>query len=366
MAPVAAQEGGPPTPEEVRHICAIPEHTLRNLKITLSYYRLSTAFSSRTGMCASWLSFAAWASAQAGQTIRGEDLIEALTLNTLTGSVFSHPIRNLWRWLLRKGLFDPQTVFGRIVKTIPGPLDALERARNAVAAGNLKVFQEIGLDFACYLAAEDPGSYVPIHAELAEPFASYTRQSLASEPVAKAQWLLLGTVQIGVHEQNRLQAEIESALAAGPDTLEDHGKLLLQAVYPPARNWKAFVRRPLAAMLRPIARSFRKQARALLREVITRRLMSLSLPITTIGLGSDIDRKITPELDRIINPELSVLLERFLEAPGEKDWASFAYRMHLISQVFRAFQPSSDLLRCPFSLPEIEEIEAGRLPWAAQ
>jgi hypothetical protein len=80
-----------PTPEEVRRIAAIADPVLRNLEITYCYFRLSDAFTQRTGQCANWCTFAVWASKQAGRTIRGEDWIDALTHNTLTGSILKHP-----------------------------------------------------------------------------------------------------------------------------------------------------------------------------------------------------------------------------------------------------------------------------------
>ena len=62
-----------------------------------------------------------------------------------------HPIATLWRTLLRRGLFQPETRIGRLTHALHTPFDAFERASAAVARGNLKVFEEIGLQFARYL-----------------------------------------------------------------------------------------------------------------------------------------------------------------------------------------------------------------------
>ena len=51
---------------------------LRNLYITQCYCELSNAFAKRTGMMSNWCTFATWASKQAGQTIRSEDLKRTL------------------------------------------------------------------------------------------------------------------------------------------------------------------------------------------------------------------------------------------------------------------------------------------------
>ena len=62
-----------------------------------------------------------------------------------------HPIATLWRRLLRRGLFDRESRLGRLTAELHTPFDAFELASDAVARGNLKVFEEIGLEFARYL-----------------------------------------------------------------------------------------------------------------------------------------------------------------------------------------------------------------------
>jgi hypothetical protein len=63
-----------PTTAVVDAISIIANPVIRNLKITQCYCELSSAFAARTVMCANWCTFAIWASKQAGQTIREEDL----------------------------------------------------------------------------------------------------------------------------------------------------------------------------------------------------------------------------------------------------------------------------------------------------
>ncbi|MES2880591.1 MAG: hypothetical protein V4676_00485, partial [Bacteroidota bacterium] len=75
-----------PTVTDVKTIAAITNPVLRNLQITQCYAELSTAFAQRTGPFANWCSYATWASKQAGQTIRTEDLQRTLeTLITKRG-----------------------------------------------------------------------------------------------------------------------------------------------------------------------------------------------------------------------------------------------------------------------------------------
>ena len=64
-----------PTVADVDRIAALADPVLRNLQITQCYCELSRAFAARTGGApANWCTFATWASKQAGQTIRKEDL----------------------------------------------------------------------------------------------------------------------------------------------------------------------------------------------------------------------------------------------------------------------------------------------------
>src|SRR4029453_18278117 len=65
-----------------------------------------------------------------------------------------HPIASFWRWLLRRGLFQPNTRLGRMIGRLHTPFDAFELASDAVARGNRKVFEEIGLQFARYLTLD--------------------------------------------------------------------------------------------------------------------------------------------------------------------------------------------------------------------
>ncbi len=115
------------------------------------------------GPTANWSTFATWASKQAGQTIRKEDLART------------------------------------------------DRASDAVARGNRKVFEEIGREFARFLAlgrkrmahpqAVDqfcdqlrPGDAPEGQRHLVEAFKAYHRALLADHPKSRAEWTLLGNL----------------------------------------------------------------------------------------------------------------------------------------------------------------------------
>src|ERR1044072_933276 len=144
-----------PTPADVRRIAALEDPVIRNLEITWCYSRLAAAMTERSGEGANWCTYATWASRQAGATIRGEDLVDELGRRLAGDRWLLHPIRTLWRRLLRRGVFNRATRLGRFVPALHTPFDAFERASDAVARGNKKVFEEIGLEFARYLEADD-------------------------------------------------------------------------------------------------------------------------------------------------------------------------------------------------------------------
>jgi len=319
------------TPDDVRRIGAIASPALRNLEITYAYSRLAAATAERTGPGANWCSFATWASRQAGRTIRGEDVQEQLRTRLHAPRDLLHPLSSLWRWLLRRGLLDPGSRLGRIVGRLHTPLDALELAADAVARGNKKVFDEIGFEFARFLeTVRDEDSLQAFLRdapdELRPPFTRYHR---SRDP----QSLLLANLEIGLHEQTRLQPEIREALDAPYKTA-------LPIIGP------------------------QRYASKLARELITANLMVLTLPGRVLALGANL----ADPLPGATDPELVALIARF-EPPagsvddcGARDWSELEQRMHYISHLFRAFAATPTLADAPFTAAQIERILAGSIP----
>jgi hypothetical protein len=337
-----------PDPTEVQRIVAIRDPVLRNLEITHCYWRLAQAVAQRTGTGANWCTFATWASKQAGSTIRGEDAEGLLHARLGRRAELLHPVQSLWRTLLRRGLLDPDSRLGRIVAGLHTPFDALERASDAVARGNRKVFEEIGFEFAHYLAecpADAPvdspevqtflGSLGP--EELRRAFTRYQRA--AAEP--SAQSLLTANLEIGLHEQTRLQPEIREALDAAYATSRDLG-------------W--------------IAKRIERQGAKLAREVITRSLMVLSLPGRVLWLGSHLADPYPAALETITDQELEAMIARFEPvAPaaddcGARDWSVLEERMHYILHLFRSWHEQPDLADPPFTAAQLARIAAGTIP----
>jgi hypothetical protein len=316
------------TQDEVRRIGAIESPALRNLEITYAYSRLSAATAERTGPGANWCTFATWASRQAGRTIRGEDLEEQLRTRLLAPRELLRPLTSLWRWLLRRGLLNPRSPLGRVLAKLHTPFDAFELASDAVARGNKKVFDEIGFEFARYLeTVSDEDSLEAFLRDAPEdlraPFTRYYRDGDR----------LLANLEIGLHEQTRLQPEIREALDAPYKTA-------LPIIGP------------------------QRYASKLARELITANLMVLTLPGRVLALGANLPDPMPDAAD----PELVALIARFeppagsIDDCGAHDWSELHQRMHYISHLFRAFHATATLSDAPFTEAQIERIRAGSIP----
>jgi hypothetical protein len=365
-----------PDPTEVRRIVAIRDPVLRNLEITHCYWRLAQAVARRTGTGANWCTFATWASKQAGSTIRGEDAEGLLRARLGRRAEFLHPVQSVWRWLLRRGLLDPGSRLGRIVAELHTPFDALERASDAVARGNRKVFEEIGFEFARYLQecpADAPLTAPQVQAfldslgpdELRRAFTRYQRA--ATEP--SAQSLLTANLEIGLHEQTRLQPEIREALDAAYVSQTDLGRRILDALLPRGTRSRRAVPDPAAAaVLGWTAKRIQRHGAELAREAITRSLMVLSLPGRVLWLGTHLADPYPAALQTITDEELEALVARFEPiAPaaddcGARDWSVLQQRMHYILHLFRSWHERADLADPPFTAAQLARISAGVIP----
>jgi hypothetical protein len=322
-----------PQVEEVRRIAGLPDPVIRNLQITECYSRLAAGVESEG---ANWCTFATWASRQAGRTIRGEDLIEALRRELGRDAELLHPVASLWRALLRRGLFNRESPLGRLVWSLHTPFDAFELAGDAVARGNRKVFAEIGFEFARYMTLD----FETFMADLRDP---ELRQAFAhlehGRTMNDAELIVLANLEIGLHEQTRLQPEIREALDAATASEQALGKRIL--------GW------PL-----------QRQLTRLSREAITHCLMVLSLPGAVLFLGRNLDRL----LPATVNPALEALLARYEPVPpavddcGARDWSVLDQRMHYIAHLFRAYHDDAALASPPFTPAQVERLRAGEVP----
>jgi hypothetical protein len=153
---------------------------------------------------------------------------------------------------------------------------------------------------------------------------------------------VLANLEIGLHEQMRLQPQIRAAIdAAIPE--RDLGWRLLR---------------------RKLQRKLSETSRV----VITRRLMVLTLPGAVLALGHNLDVAFPEQLRSPSDPELAALLARYEPVPpaiddcAAHDWSELTQRMHYIAHLFRAFHEDPQLASPPFTPQQVAKFRAGVIP----
>ncbi len=384
-----------PTPAEVERITALEDGVVRNLQITQCYHELCLAFTARTGLSANWCTFATWASKQAGQSIRKEDLRR--TLESLKDSLpfVEQAAEQIAEFAKKAGRKQDKNVILVKIWELLDPAGAIERSSQAVGTGNRKVFAEIGREFARFYAAclEDahfdaekiarfcdelrPGDPPDGQRYLRQAFERYYQAMFEADGKQRAELLLLANIEIGFHEQTRLQPEIAGALEAAVDDPDQLTERLVQAVF---GGWSWYIQSLLffirlvkgQALLDKVVHRLAADVRSQMRPLLTNLMMSIGLPHgQRIRLGEDLSAGFPATLQHITHPDLQALLQRVDPTPdsltgsGALDWADLPDRLHFIVDLFRCYQETPDLFLPPFSEEQAAEIKAGRLPAGA-
>jgi hypothetical protein len=131
-----------PTVDEVDRIATLRDPVIRNLQITQCYQELSVGMNRRTGPCANWCTFATWASKQAGQTIRKEDLARAMENLLDTSLMTTWAAQDVAVSAQRIGSKHDAGEIQESVWDVLNPAGAIDRASEAVGRGNQKVFAD--------------------------------------------------------------------------------------------------------------------------------------------------------------------------------------------------------------------------------
>ena len=379
----------------VDRIAPLQDPVVRNLQITQSYHEISLAMAARTGACANWCTFATWASRQAGQTIRREDLAGALNHHLQNIPELTEAVADVAQFALAKGARLGRQGIARLVWETVNPTAAMDRAGAAVARGNRKVFAEIGREFARFLDTCLPDSaYDAAHLDnfcatlkpgdppngqryLRQAFARYYQALFEPDPKAKAELILLANIEIGFHEQTRLQPEIAEALEAPVEAPEVFKRRLLEALFP-NNGWLGYLGGFFTALTgRPTPLDnaighFAARARHFIRLFMTKHLMELGFPKNLhLRLGRDLGARFPDSLTRLANADLIAQLKKIDPTPdslsetGAIDWADLPDRLHFIADLFRGYQETTELLAPPFQPEQVVALKAGRRPEGA-
>jgi len=333
---------------------------VRNLQVTLGYYRLSQGMRKVIGdRNVSWVSIATHASRTAGQAIRHELMPRRLKSGLIRAAGYDETFM-----FFRDALIDTDDDEKEIEQS-GRVADALKSVSLTVSEGNVMVYAELArpfLEFTTtfgniwerddaaleqFLAAHlRPG---PIETEgqdwLIEAFTSYFNARFETNQKRKAEYVFRGNMLVGLHEQTRLQPFIEDALLTPLRTLGRSGEGEKES----------------------------RVAKALVQKWGTRMLMSLTLPNRELKLGSDVVAptgvfRFPADLIVLESPRVIELVEMFdrgdntLSGTGAENWASLQDRMSFIVDLFRSHQQYERMFEAPFLDDQIAAIESGHHP----
>ena len=349
---------------------------LRNLRITVAYGHLANAFAQRVPGGANWCTFATWASKQAGCTIRREDVARAVERH-FRSRLDKRP---LGRQLARLPGLSTE-VLVKLVGQVSLALPGIDRAAGAVARGNRKVFEEIGRDFAGALESLDQhaGSFEPMAATLRpgpppdgqdllrRAFLNYQAAAATADAAVRAQATLLANVQIGLHEQTRLQPEIREAMdAALLDVAEVRREILDRlAALVPGSFRSGLVKDAINALVDDLAQEVRSVCagrdhradddhRPAARPDAAARLRS---DAALSGHAEGADQRRAGDARRRLRSDA-----RQHQGSGAIDWAVLEQRMRFITDFFRSSHDDDSLHEAPFPRAALDAIAAGRMP----
>jgi hypothetical protein len=378
-----------PTIAEVERITAIPDPVVRNLNITQCYYELSKAMEELFGVIPNWCTFAVWASKQAGQSIRSEDIARTFEYYFRHSPEIKSILENISLIESLKNLPELKKITDSIVKVIN--VDTIFKTTAlAVANGNRKVFEEIGKEFARFLSVfrreidftqENINKFCAVLKSgdppngqrlLREAFTAYCETKFISAPKPKAEIVHYANLLIGFHEQTRLQPEIVDAMNPPLKNIDDLRYKIFQKFLPGIwLHFRYFLSRvfkikfPLDELLDQLIDLAKQHAR----EVITSFMMSLYIPgCPVLRLGENLNRAFPAQLLQISNENLKELLLKVDPTPndlkdsGAKDWGNFEDRIHFIADFFRSYHDYPALFDSPFSEDQVALLKQEKKP----
>ena len=410
-----------PTIDDIASDDANP--VLRNLRITLAYYDLSQRLAARTGgEVINWCSMACWSSKSVGTYIRGEEFPPELrgvlaehpdinaTINDVAPGAAAHDAVHDLEHVAREVLADTSQyliVGNRIVFTEVGTVFNAFADRFPANAARA----DQGLE--AFVAALEPGEAQPDlvavdpatralstsqqggQAWLASAARHYYEAAYAPDAKSRAELVLLGNGEIGMHEQTRLEPYLCGSLdACVTDVVSDRWKsaLLERVVEHETRGRLEQRLTEVLAHLSPkLASAFQKFA--------TRTMMTLQLPGQLVHMGRDLRAPLGAPLypalvEELHHPTLREVFQRFrcldtgvphkagiaarfhevfdeieedVTGPigfgtAASDWTSFEQRMRFILPLFRSRHQTMGLLAKPFSDEQIASIRRGVVP----
>lgn len=350
------------TREYIQSVIGNDNLVVRNLQVTQGYYRLSEGM--RRCMSSSnvnWCSFATHASKTAGQALRHELMPRYLRSAMIRMAGFDNTFLFLdgldARDESQLGAWD-----GRLG-------DALRRLSHLVSQGNIVVFRELAGPFAAFIDTfrkdwrPDEAKFRDFLARnfrpgpleedgqdyLIEAFRAFYNARYERDAKKKAEHVLHGNLLIGLHEQSRLQPQIEQAMTV---------------------PLKMFSKSSSGAR---VGKGPSGLTRKVVSKAVTQMMMSITLPSRELKLSQNV---IAPtgvssfpkDLLVIDSPRCLELVRAFefgqdtLTGSAADNWASLRDRMSFVVDFFRSHQQYERMWEAPFTPEQAEAIELGHFP----
>jgi hypothetical protein len=209
---------------------------------------------------------------------------------------------------------------------------------------------------------------------LQKAFTRYYQAFFEEDEKKKTELCFLANLEIGFHEQTRLQPEIAEALNAGSFSAEEVKSIIVDQLLAKASLWlkiRFFFQRLFGktGLLEEAIQNLTGQLQLQLRRIVTDHLMTLTLAHNNrLRLGKDLTAVYPAVLKTLKGEELLTLLKEIDPAPdsllqsGATDWANFQERMHFIAELFRCYHADESLLTATFSEAQIAAMKGEKLP----
>ena len=382
---VAAKTSDSISQDSINEIISLDaDPILRNFKITQCYYDLSQSIAQRIGYeNVNWCTFATWASKTAGHFIRLENVNVQLHHSL-------HLSNNYQNWLLIiKEKFNELKIeqeFGHL-SVHTEALNSISLISADIAAGNLKVFSELGPVFSTMVDAFDkslqgdheavqillnslqPGTTIEGGQDLlSNAIRDYHTALHESDLNKKAELILMANSQIGLHEQIRLQPYIAGALEAPlPHSFSTtiHRQVKEIAPVHTHNNLNDIFYHVFTPIGHIIHDAWLNMS--------THYLMTIMFPDEVLHLGHDLPNPAGAPLfpDQLLKFRDDRLFRLFVQYEAHlnttlhshsKNWAKLEDRMHYILNLFRSRQQHRPLYEPPFDETQIDDIRQNKIP----
>jgi hypothetical protein len=355
------------TKEYIQSVIERENLVVRNLQVTQGYYRISSALKKYvSSKNVNWTTFATHASKTAGQALRHELMPRLLKSSMLRLGGYDNTFM-----FLNEGLASADLQLSDDQNSRLG--EAFRQVSLLISDGNITVFDELALPFTNFINTfKDDWTYDKVKFQafldenlipgplteggqeyLMEAFTAFYNARFETRAKAKAEYVLMGNLLIGLHEQTRLQPQIEQAMAVPLDLFSDTPQTSGERI-------ETFKKQP--ALMRGI-----------ISKTFTQMMMLITLPSRELKLGETV---IAPtgvtsfpsDLLDIENPRCHELVRMFetehdtLSGSGAKNWASLRDRMSFVVDFFRSHQQYKRLWEPPFSEQQALVIESGHFP----